>query len=357
VIKEFSFIVCVVLGSAMAVAAQSTDIAYPTALTESQLSGQIRARDLGDPRLTTYYYTFNGAQGDLFVNVLTKNLSGSIDVFAADGMRPLTRITVYADLSSSETGRVVYLRKPEKLILRIEGRTPNDDPAEFQIKFAGGFEAAVPKPDEPPVPKVGDLPVNESGIRVNSVGTIIAVVPKSAPSPKAEPSDVRRSETAETEKNDDAPVVTEAKKESEQPKSRPEKTKEETSPTVSTRNRSANRSNRKSTPSTTRATKTVGRGDSTTAKPDDNPASSENTRTGKKPPRVVVTDETKAVQPKADPLENVRLVIIFKDGTKVERPMTEVLRFTADQSTLTIVNKNGRTARFSILEVASVSIQ
>ena len=38
----------------------------------------------------------------------------------------------------------IYFRQPQKVILRIEGRTPNDDPAEFQIKFAGNFEAAVP---------------------------------------------------------------------------------------------------------------------------------------------------------------------------------------------------------------------
>jgi hypothetical protein len=56
-------------------------------------------------------------------------------------------------------------------------------------------------------------------------------------------------------------------------------------------------------------------------------------------------------------LANVKLVILFKDGTKVERPMTEVFRFTADQTTLTVTLKNGREAKFSILEVASVTIQ
>jgi hypothetical protein len=83
-------------------------------------------------------------------------------------------------------------------------------------------------------------------------------------------------------------------------------------------------------------------------------------------PEVVVTDTTPkreiAVKkepppPKANPLANVSLVIVFKDGRKVERPMTEVLRFTADQTTLTVVSTHGRIAKFSILEVASVTIQ
>lgn len=345
------------MGVALSAVGQSSDLAFPTAVTESQLSGQIKARDIGDSRLTTYYYTFNGTQGDLFVNVVTKNLSGTIDVFSAEGMRPLTRITVYADLSSSETGRVVYLRKPEKLILRVEGRTPNDDPAEFQIKFAGGFEAAVPRSDEPPVPKVSDLPANESGIRVNSVGTIIAVVPKSTPTARLEPADTRKSE-AVAEKNNEEPAATETKSDPDQPKAEPENIGKKAAPGTSNRNRSTNRSNRRSTPSNSRAAKTVTKADPTTAQPDDEPSSKKEAPTSaKKPPRVVVTDETKPVAPKANPLENVRLVIVFRDGTKVERPMTEVLRFTADQSTLTIVNKNGRIARFSILEVASVSIQ
>jgi len=273
-------------------------------------------------------------------------------------MRPLTKITVYADLTSSETGRVIYLRKPEKLVLRVEGRTPNDDPAEFQVKFAGGFEAAIPRTDEPPVPKVGDLPPNESGVRVNSVGTIVAIVPKTTPTPKPETADIRKTETAIADKNDEEPLTTEAKKEPNEIKAETENTEKVTTPAAASPKRPFSRSNRRSA-NNARATKanpktetpSNERTDDTSAKNDDSGV------TPRKPPRVVVTDSTKALTPKSNPLENVRLVIVFKDGTKVERPMTEVLRFTADQSTLTIVNKNGRIARFSILEVASVSIQ
>ena len=68
---------------------------------------------------------------------------GQIDIFTADGLRPLTKIVIFADAASNETGRIVYLRRPERLLLRIQGRTPNDDAAAYRIKFAGSFVAAT----------------------------------------------------------------------------------------------------------------------------------------------------------------------------------------------------------------------
>src|ERR1041384_8692970 len=68
---------------------QSTDQGFPTAVTDNQLSGMIKARDIGDARLTTYFFTFNARQGDLFINLVTKNLNGSVYIFIADGLRPL----------------------------------------------------------------------------------------------------------------------------------------------------------------------------------------------------------------------------------------------------------------------------
>ena len=117
----------------VAVQAQSTSQNFPTPVTSNEISGTIRARDLGDARLTGYFYVFNGSQGDIFINVVTKNFNGDIDVFTADNLRPLTKIVVYADTADNETGRVIYLRQPEKLILRVEGRTPDDNPATFRI--------------------------------------------------------------------------------------------------------------------------------------------------------------------------------------------------------------------------------
>ena len=74
--------------------AQSTSSSYPTAISSNEISGRIAARDIGDSRLTTYYYVFNGNQGDIFINVLTKNLDGDIDIFTANGLKPLTKILI-----------------------------------------------------------------------------------------------------------------------------------------------------------------------------------------------------------------------------------------------------------------------
>jgi len=162
--------------------AQSSDPDFPTAITSNELSGTIRPRDLGDSRTTTYYYAFEGGQGDIFINVVSRNLSGDIDVFTQSGLRPLTKIVIYPDADRAETGRLLYLRKPEKLILRVQGRTPGDEPASFQIKFAGSFVALASDADDA-APKVESA--TDTGVTVNSVGTIIATRPKPKPTPKA----------------------------------------------------------------------------------------------------------------------------------------------------------------------------
>jgi hypothetical protein len=359
--------------------AQSTEQNFPTAVTGNELSGRIKARDLGDARLTTYYYTFNARQGDLFVNLVTKNLNGSVDVFAADGLRPLGQIMVYADLSSSETGRVIYLRKPEKILLRIEGRTPNDEAAEFQLKFAGSFEAVAPTEELPP-PKVSDTALEtDSGVKVNSVGTIVAVIPKPRPTPTAvtEPA-----ETAETkpsaekpakEENTDQPSETVNKPAEEAKTTEPQKkpideTKvaDEKKPAVASSERptrrtrplpSAKKVNAETATSERKAEATVPATEES-KKEETETAPTEQKRIAtvlRRNPRVVVTDKT--AEPKPDPLASITLVILFKDGTKIERPMNEVTRFSVDRGTLTVIYRDGTTAKYSILEVTSVTIQ
>jgi hypothetical protein len=65
------------------------------------------------------------------------------------------------------------------------------------------------------------------------------------------------------------------------------------------------------------------------------------------------TPETKV----PDPLEKVNLVILFKDGKTIQRPMSEVLRFTVDKGVLTVIAKDGSIGRYSILDVAKVTIE
>ena len=75
-----------------------------------------------------------------------------------------------------------------------------------------------------------------------------------------------------------------------------------------------------------------------------------NSRRGRVPPKATTPAEP-------DPLEKVNLVIEFKDGTVLERPMSEVFRFTVDKGVLTVISKDGSIGRYSILDVAKLTIQ
>lgn len=354
-----------ILSTIATLTAQSTNQDHPTPVRENQISGTIKARDVGDARLTSYFYQFDGAQGDLFINVVTRNLTGDIDVFTLNGLRALTKIVMYADLAESETGRVIYLRKSEKMLLRLQGRTPGDEPATFRIKFAGSFVASTMQEPaaEPELPSL--TAKNESGIRVNSVGTIVEVIPKTTPTPPPAGVIDERSEIPESEREPERveekqKAAAETKKEEnpanvpteEQPRkvevivteNLPEKT--EISPPASTRRttRGRRRTPPRATPPADVAEVPAAPAETAITTP---PA---RTRRGRVPPKTTAPKEP-------DPLEKVNLVILFKGGSKIERPMSEVLRFTVDKGMLTVIAKDGSIGRYSILDVAKVTIE
>jgi hypothetical protein len=308
--------------------AQSSEPKYPTPITSNEINGTIKARDVGDPRLTTHFYVFNGNQGDIFINVLTKNFDGDIDIFTADTLRPLTKIVVYSDTSDRETGRVIYLRQPQKLILRIEGRTPNDEPATYRIKFAGSFQplTGISETEEPELPEVKTDEKNS--VRVNTVGTIIEVKPK--PAPKL-PENIELTEQKKREKDE----LT-GREEKEEKKAKEEKRAE----VIVTENISGPETQPKPEKSEP-ANKTVSK--------------NRNPKTKSVKPKAVEKKEEKA--PEQNPLDNIRLVVLFKDGSKIERPISEITRFTIDKGILTIVHKNGSIGRYSILEVAKITVE
>ncbi len=295
--------------------AQSRDQMYPTAITSTELSGVIKARDIGDPRLTSYYYAFEGTQGDIFINVVAKNFSGDIDVFTQDTLRPLTKIVIYADSSMIETGRLIYLRKGEKLLLRVQGRTPNDDPATFRIKFGGSFVALKPTKDEgePFVDGVAGAP----NTIVNSVGTIVEVRPKSTPAAELPLVSDKISDVANSERRNKVAADTATS---------PGQSKVVTSSTSKEPLGGVPGIVERSADAKATADKPVKR----------------STRPEKKP----------------DPLAGIRLIFLMKDGTQIERPMTEVLRFSVNNGVLTVVSKkNGAVAKYSILDVSRVTIE
>ena len=326
-----------VFAAAVSTAAQSTEQAFPTAVTTNEITGSIPARDIGDARTTTYYYTFNGTQGDVFMNVVTKNLNGDIDLFAADGLRSLTKIVVYADSADNETGRVIYLRKPEKLLLRVQGRTPNDHPATFRIKFAGSFAAAEDTGEKrPELPEVRAQ--NESGVTVNSVGTIIAVAPKPTPVPpaaKAEEDDVADRAEAEKPKPEpaDKPVAAEVETEK-----RTEVVVTDNLPPAEKPAAAPPLDRRRRTPAEAAAERRRRAAAAERAKRE-------------------AAEARAAEERAADPLANVRLVVSFKDGGRVEKMMPEVLRFSVDRGVLTIVYRDGNIDRYQMVNVAKVTIE
>jgi len=294
-------------------AAQSRDQNFPTALTFSEVNGSVAARDIGDARLTTYFYTFDGGQGDIFMNVVTKNLSGDIDIFMADSMQPIAKVVVYADALSTETGRLIYLRKPARLMLRVQGRTPNDEPATFRIKFAGSFIALEGREvdNTPTLDSTGRD--DSSGIRVNSVGTILerrahrteAELPVSTP---AEPTPSAALPSR--------PVV---------PKDPPKSSElPPVIPAPDVRTVFGNRTRRSETPTP--------KADPRTSSP---------------------VTKTKPI----DPMASIYLRVQLKDGGLVERVMSDVVRFGVDKGVLTIVNKGGKIERYQILNVEKLTIE
>jgi hypothetical protein len=295
------FLFCVVVSLAKA---QSTEQNFPTPITQNQLAGKIQARDIGDSRLTTYFFTFNGDQGDIFLTVQADNLNGDIDIFEAETLKPITKIRLFADFSAEEITRTIYLRKSEKLILRIEGRTPNDDSATFKIQFTGSFVASSEIPiDEAAIPKV--VKKTEGETEVNSIGTIIAVKPK--PTPQVEIAKAAKPKKPVKPKIVEVPKI-------EIPKIEIPKV-------------------------------TVPK--------------------AKKPKTEVA--KTKVQKPKKDKVEPINpavvdkpsktLIVIFQDGTSFQKPMNEILKFSVERETLTIISKIGEINRYSISDVVKLSIE
>ncbi len=306
-----SFILCfaatlIFLGASPTVS-QSINQNLPTPVTGPEIRGRIKARDIGDSRLTTYFYAFDGEQGDVFINVVTKNFNGDIDIFTVDGLRPLTKIVIYASGGLDETGRLVYLRKPERLLLRIEGRTPDDDPATFAIKFAGSFVALKPikgAADLGPVAKEIDDP---GGVRLNSAGAVIA----DPTSSKASQSDVKKS-PSDTEAGKAASKTSTDKKEVKK------------------------------------------LADGRTGEGTGSSKTSEAAKTTKSPPAV---GKESNIETKKDPLAGVKFIVMLKDGTSFQRPMNEVQRFSADKGFLLVITKDGAIVRYLLTDIASITMQ
>lgn len=299
--------------------AQSTDIEFPTPVRSAEITGAIEPRDLGDPRLTRYFYSFTGTPGDLIITVESRNLEGDVDVFTAGTLRPLAKVSLYAGGTSSNGSKTVYLRNRESLILRVEARTPNDNEGSFRVRFSGSFEpigSDVPDP-EPVVPTVSST--SKTGRRVTATGASIEE-PEPQPTPTA-----TQPETATV-----AAPSTKAP-----------------APAVKSRDATAAAAKpqppRPRTPRTRRTGRTGGTGRSTRPRPAATTA--RRTPSPAEPPAP------------AEPAAGPRLVIEFRDGMKVERFMTTVRRVTVENGQLIVITKDGKIERQLMANVLRMSIE
>lgn len=285
--------------------AQSTDIEFPTPIRAAEISGAIVARDVGDPRLTRYFYSFTGTPGDLILTVESRNLEGDVDVFTAGTLSPLAKISLYAGVGSSGGSKTVYLRTRQSLILRVEARTPNDNEGTFRVRFGGTFEpigSDIPDP-EPVIPTVSEA--GKKGRRVTSSGARIDEPEPVTPAAEIQP------ETTTTPTTEPPAETTATTPEPVSPR-----------PTVRTRRPRSPRTRRARPAPTARNT----------------PAPAESA-------------------PQPAPLSGPRLIIETRDGMKVERYMTTVRRVTVERGQIVVVTTDGKVERQPMANVLRMAIE
>lgn len=310
-------------------AAQSTALEYPSPIRTNEISGMISPRDVGDPRLTRYYYSFTGTPGDLIVTVEGRNLDGDVDVFTAGTLRPLAKVTMYSGSTASSGSQTIYLKTRAALILRVEARTPNDSDGSFHIRFSGTFEpisSDVPDPDvvAPTVSSTG------RGRRTTATGARIA---EPEPTPTA---------TTETTTSASAPSTTETAKPTEAPATTTESTNTAAPQSVTTA-----RTRRPGTARNSRQGTTARR--TTTNSPATANTSSSSTNTS--------SASTNSSSAPVAAASGPRLIIETRDGMKVERYMTTVRRVTVESGQLIVVMKDGKVERQPMSNVLRMAIE
>lgn len=314
-------------------AAQSSDQGLPTPVLANDVRGKIAALDLGDPRLTRHFYAFEANPGDLLITVDSRNLNGDVDIFTAVTFRPLMKTTMYATSASSEITKGIYLRAHQILILRVEARTPNDEPGTYRVHFGGTFAAfsgGIPVA-EPPTTEETSSEKSDAN-RLSSVGATIprpaeeTVEPKPATEKPAE--DAEAAKTTAKEK----PATTTRRTTSRNPR------------------RGARPAPKPAPPKKTEST------EAETSKTD---TKKEEEKPGSVSEKSAETPATTSEKPKSQELApaGARLIIEEKDGTRIDRPMSTIRRIIIEGPTIVIVLKTGKIERVLMADVARMSIE
>jgi hypothetical protein len=349
--------------------AQSPDLNAPKPIGTNEINGRITPRDLGDPRLTSHYYTFNGTQGDIILTIESVNLDGAVDLFLSEGLRPLMQVTLFSGTGPLAVTKSVFLRTHETLILRIEARTPNDTDGTYHIQLGGTFQ---PAPDAasaqaqsatetanqttPPAASRGTHRVNAVGARIDE---------PEPPAPEPTPTETARPETP--------PRATTAKANPARRTRTPgaHRTTTARNPAPPEHSASTNAPAETPAPATTEAARTE-----TPAPTKPAPARSPRGRTPT-PPRTTNTGTAanRAHEPMNEPKPNAaneattaaaaptpqltatRLVIEIKDGTKVEHEMSSIRSMTVSNQAIVVLLRNGRIERYALTNVARMTLE
>jgi hypothetical protein len=375
------------LFAAIDCAAQSSDAAFPAPVFSNEITGRIAPRDIGDARRTRHFYTFRGTEGDVLVTLESAELIGDVDVFNANGLRPLLKITLLGD--ALRVTKSFYLRKEETLILRIEARAAGDAEGSYRVTFGGSFMTAptdlanTPPPEAPTVSSASSRGKNVR--RVTSTGARIEEPPAPTPTPtevakEPEPSPSPVSETVERK-----PAPAPRRGRGTRSSSRTRGSASKSKPTDTTKTETTDASK----PETADASKTETSGTATAEnKPDTGQPAESNAEAekpaatpAKKPPaprrrRGARSSERSArnesarteepapsaqpstgSQPAAESQPAQRLVVVTKDGETIERDMNTVRRVTVENNQLVVITKDGKVIRQPMANVLRMSIE
>ncbi len=332
--------------------AQSNDQSLPTAVLTNEITGTIRALDIGDSRLTRHFYAFEATPGDLAITVNSRNLNGDVDIFTAVTFRPLLKISIYANTIPPEVTKGIYFRTRQILILRVEARSPDDDPGSFRITFGGSFQ-----------PFSGGIAVAENTVatsestttssnprRLSSVGATLPQLPEAKP---------------EVTTEEKAPATEPPKETETKPEPKPKPTR--TTTRGSARNRTP-RAPRTKPPQPEKpkpeSAKTEGpeTGTPETEKPKPEKPKTAKSRTTKpkvEPKPTEGEEKSGETQPATQPQEppGPHLIIEQKDGTRIDRSMSTVRRVIVEGGMIVVVLKTGKIERVPMSAVARMSIE
>ncbi|MDT7541498.1 MAG: hypothetical protein QOE33_1402 [Acidobacteriota bacterium] len=368
------------LFAASFVAAQSGDLASPTPVFNNEISGRIAPLDVGDPRQTRHFYTFNARPGDLELTVEANNLDGEIDLFTANAMRPLAQVTLYSGLGSN-VARTIFFRRDETVILRVQARSPNDSDGAYHIRLGGTFAAStLPQPEESarkiahgPVAS-SEKPAEKGARRVNSIGARIeepksetpapehaeikptpneTTTPKPAPAktPATRSSTARRTTTARrgATRGGSAAGTTSTNVESAKTEPAKTETKEPAPTSGEPAHTAANASRARANRTRNSRTNTAGAESRPAAK-----SSSSSSSEATSPANSAAPTATTATGLEAP---GSRIVLELRDGTRIEREMSEVRRVAVEGRLVVIVFKNGRVERQPLANIQRMSIE